>query len=103
MSLTGNIKEIKLYVDGAWSLYGRPSTWGLDNLMKSYFIHDCPNYKKSIWYHYWINYLGEEKQSTLFDIDCQECNTSAPQGLQALWRFHSFGCETALIFMEKTT
>ncbi|KKN92353.1 hypothetical protein LCGC14_0208440 [marine sediment metagenome] len=100
MSDIGNIKQFELYVDGSWGLYGIPTSWS-NTTMKSYFIHKCSNFNTYRMAHYYINYENEEGKGTLYDIVCEQCHTSAPQGLQALYRFHSYGIETTLVFLER--
>ena len=97
MSSTDNIKEKKLHVDGNWSLYGTPETWTPSD-MSSYFVHKCSGFEDSRMHHYWINYNHEE-EDFFYDIFCEGCRTSAPDGLQALWRFHN-DLHATLVFLE---
>ncbi len=97
MSEPGNIREHKLYVDENWSLYGKPTSWWNSDT-NSYFIHRCPKFELPHLHQYWINDISEE--GVLCDICCQNCHTSAPYGIQALWRFHNPRLESILVFIE---
>ncbi len=97
-SQTGDIKQNKLYVDKDWCIYGIPTSWGVSNMV-SYFVHYCSKFKEKKRHHYWVNY--ENQEDVLYDIKCGECATSAPQGIQALWRFHNPNTRTTLVFIEE--